>query len=413
MQSRRYLRQLLSLTSKGLITASLLGTSLVHAATYYVATNGSDSRTSTQAQNQSTPKRTINNGRACLAAGDTLRVMGGTYDETLVNPLPSGLSTTQPTTLTGFSATNRPVLKPTGGNSYIIQLSLARSNIRFRHLVLDARAFAGQLNGAFRANGNAGITGLTLEDYEAIGRPGVASTGTGVSIGAQNVATVRRRVIHGWDSQGSNPGAHGLYWTGRNGLVDSNTIYGNNGLGLQFYSGTASGVNGNTFRNNCVHHNGKAALYIGSGSDNMAYNNVLVHNHGGGVIVVGTRTKLYNNTIVANGGPGVQVRGSQAEIRNNIVDGHGTEISNQGSGAIFSNNLCDTSGGVCEYIGTPSFVNATGGDFHLGSNSPAIDRGMTLSAVRTDFDGVRRPQGAAYDIGAYEFGLTPPNNPCR
>ena len=412
MHPRRYLRQLLSLTSSAMMTASLLGTPLVHAATYYVATNGSDSRTCAQAQSQSTPKRTINNGRTCLAAGDTLSLMPGTYAETLMNPLPSGLSATQPTTLTGFSATNRPILKPLSGNSYIIQLNLRRSNIRFKHLVLDARAFTGKLNGAFRANGDAGITGLTLEDCEAIGRPGTASTGTGISIGATNVATVRRCVIHGWDSQESNPGAHGLYWTGHNGLVESNEIYGNNGFGLQFYSGTGPVVNGNTFRNNCVHHNGKAALYIGSGSDNTAYNNVMIHNHGG-VSVVGTRTKLYNNTIVANGGQGVSVRGSQAEIRNNIVDGHGTEISNQGSGAIFSNNLCDTGGGVCQYIGTPSFVNAAGGDFHLRSNSPAIDRGMTLSAVRTDVDGVRRPQDAAYDIGAYEFGLTPPYNPCR
>jgi Right handed beta helix region len=413
MQSRRYLRQFLSITSRGMITASLLGTPLVHPATYYVATNGSDSWTCTQAQSQSTPKRTINNGRTCLAAGDTLSIMPGTYAETLLNPLPSGLGTTQPTTLTGFSATNRPILKPTSGNSYIIQLNQTRSNIRFRHLVLDARAFTGKLNGAFRANGGAGITGLTLEDCEAIGSQGVASSGSGISIGAQNVATVRRCVIHGWDSLESSPGAHGLYWTGSNGLIESNTIYGNNGFGLQFYSSSASGVNGNTFRNNCVHRNGKAGLYIGSGSDNSAYNNVIVHNHGEGVSVVGTRTKLYNNTIVMNGPRGIHVRGSQAEIRNNIVDGHGTEMANQGSGTAFSNNLCDTGGGVCDYLGNPSFVNSSGGDYHLQPNSPAVGRGMPLSTVKTDFDGVSRPQGAAYDIGAYEFGLTPPNNSCR
>jgi hypothetical protein len=241
--------------------------------------------------------------------------------------------------------------------------------------VLDARAFTGKLNGAFRANGDAGITGLTLEDCEAIGRPGVASTGAGVSIGAENVATVRRCVIHGWDSQESSPGAHGLYWTGRNGLIESNTIYGNNGFGLQFYSSSASGVNGNTFRNNCVHRNGKAGLYIRSGSDSTAYNNVLVHNHGAGVNVVGTRTKLYNTTIVSNGSRGVHVRGSQAEIRNNIVDGHGTEIVNEGSGAIFSNNLCDTGGGVCQYIGIPSFVNAAGGIITSGRILPPLTVG--------------------------------------
>jgi parallel beta-helix repeat protein len=412
MQPRRYLRQLLSITSRGMITASLLGTPLVHAATYYVATNGSDSRTCTQAQNPSTPKRTINNGRTCLAAGDTLSVMGGTYDETLVNPLPSGLSASQPTTLTGFSATNRPVLKPTGGNSYIIQLSQTRSNVRFRHLVLDARSFSGTLNGAFRANGGAGITGLTLEDCEAIGWAGVGSTGSGISIGGGNSGTIRRCAVHDWVSPETNPGAHGIYWQGRNGLIESNRLYGNNGLGIQFYSSSGTGVNGNTFRNNCVHHNGKAGLYIGTGSDNTAYNNVLVHN-ATGVIAVGTRTRLYNNTIVSNGSRGIVVRGSQAESRNNIVDSHGAEIVNEGSGAIFSNNLCDTGGGVCQYIGTPSFVDASGGDYHLQSHSPAIDSGMMLSAVKTDFDGVQRPQDAAYDIGAYEFGLTPPNNPCQ
>ena len=56
------------------------------------------------------------------------------------------------------------------------------------------------------------------------------------------------------------------------------------------------------------------------------------------------------------------------------------------------------------------FVNAsidpTVENFHLTSVSPAIDNGAnTLSpqSQLTDFDGVVRPQGAGYDIGAYEY----------
>ena len=36
------------------------------------------------------------------------------------------------------------------------------------------------------------------------------------------------------------------------------------------------------------------------------------------------------------------------------------------------------------------------------TGSPAINAGVTLSTVTTDFDGVSRPQGGVYDIGAYE-----------
>ena len=53
----------------------------------------------------------------------------------------------------------------------------------------------------------------------------------------------------------------------------------------------------------------------------------------------------------------------------------------------------------------PSFVNAsaTGPDLHLQVGSAAINTGMTINAVTTDFDGIARPQGPAYSIGAYEF----------
>jgi hypothetical protein len=51
----------------------------------------------------------------------------------------------------------------------------------------------------------------------------------------------------------------------------------------------------------------------------------------------------------------------------------------------------------------PLFVNPSSTDFHLGQGSPAIDAGIALADVSNDFDGVPRPQGAGYDIGAYEY----------
>jgi len=51
----------------------------------------------------------------------------------------------------------------------------------------------------------------------------------------------------------------------------------------------------------------------------------------------------------------------------------------------------------------PKFLNPFANDFHLTASSPAIDAGLTLSDVTTDFDGISRPQGNASDIGAYEF----------
>ncbi len=50
----------------------------------------------------------------------------------------------------------------------------------------------------------------------------------------------------------------------------------------------------------------------------------------------------------------------------------------------------------------PNFVNPAAGDFGVQAGSPAIDKGMTLAQVPDDFTGKKRPEGAAYDIGAFE-----------
>ena len=59
----------------------------------------------------------------------------------------------------------------------------------------------------------------------------------------------------------------------------------------------------------------------------------------------------------------------------------------------------------------PQFVDFNGFDFHLRGASPARDEGATVlpsnpfvfgNAHATDKDGVPRPRGKAFDLGAYE-----------
>jgi hypothetical protein len=49
------------------------------------------------------------------------------------------------------------------------------------------------------------------------------------------------------------------------------------------------------------------------------------------------------------------------------------------------------------------FVNAAADDYHLLPGSEPIDKGETLADVMVDRDGVPRPVGSAYDVGAYEW----------
>jgi len=50
---------------------------------------------------------------------------------------------------------------------------------------------------------------------------------------------------------------------------------------------------------------------------------------------------------------------------------------------------------------TPDFSRAHA--FRLQSNSPSIDAGSNVPDVGFDMEGIARPQGSGYDIGAFEF----------
>ena len=80
-------------------------------------------------------------------------------------------------------------------------------------------------------------------------------------------------------------------------------------------------------------------------------------------------------------------------IRNNIVSQNGTvQIVADGTVSVDHNYIGDN----------PLFYNTAEGNFTLKSNSPAVNQGSSVDAPSVDFDGKARPQGGAYDIGAYE-----------
>jgi len=81
-----------------------------------------------------------------------------------------------------------------------------------------------------------------------------------------------------------------------------------------------------------------------------------------------------------------------------------------GTGNTVINNLMHSSASGSNMQVTPTnytqfFVNTNPSnlDLHLKAGSPAIDAGTSSGAPSVDFDGVSRPQGEGYDVGAYEY----------
>ena len=131
--------------------------------------------------------------------------------------------------------------------------------------------------------------------------------------------------------------------------------------------------------------------------------------------------KVVNNVFYNNGkgtwGGGISVESEDAEdivIRNNIVSQNlifQIQVEVSIPNLTIDHNLIDGYRGYeyetngTDYVagGGPLFVNAPAADFHLQAHSPAIDNGSLVDAPNDDFDGTPRPQGAGYDIGAFEF----------
>jgi parallel beta-helix repeat protein len=199
----------------------------------------------------------------------------------------------------------------------------------------------------------------------------------------------------------------GVSISGQNNTVIGSRIF-NTSSGLHVYASLTDGNDDNLVVGNVFHQIGTQgaekrgpAIYLSNGARNRAYNNVIYESHHGVYVRYGAKdTLVAHNTIYGNAGRGIQIdaaeRGAENTtlLNNVLLDNKGGAFSTNEPTTVVANNLTQ---------GDPPFVDASAHDFHLKPGTAAVDKGVSLAEVSHDFDGVKRPQGAAPDLGAFEL----------
>ncbi len=152
-------------------------------------------------------------------------------------------------------------------------------------------------------------------------------------------------------------------------------------------------------------------LFDGMFENWIVENNLVIVDHWHGISFYGAiNCKIINNTVLDNDNapepdPWIMVNdhkngtpSSGVIVRNNIA----TDYSLTG-GYTDDHNVEITMNNASIY-----FINPSGGsgDYHLHVTSPAVDAGSGDNAPGLDKDGITRPQGNGWDLGAYEYSIS-------
>lgn len=406
----------------------LVPLSVFGATTRYVATTGDNTNSCTASESVSTPKLTIAQAISCMASGDTLIIKGGTYTNQSIINVPSG---------TGEST--RTVVKGAVGETVTIQARVGDTGIDFdtesyisvENMILDGQNKAAYVGLCLGCNlgleHHIRIKDVEVHHFYGNGASVFSAQPAGPTRGFHEFINV---IVRDCGSLSAGLDTHGFYITSGDSTWDNVTVYNQSvGYGLHFYLPGAT-VSGNRVKNSRFYNNQYGGTIILFSSDLIIENSVFGPAASGGVAITanGAGIILRNNTFygaTGENGRGIGVDQSPSvSILNNVLvnNAAGGIVLVTGTHTVQNNLASGNTGGNCSGSGCTGsgnlfgsgfdakFVNAAAADFHLQSGSAAIDSGQTIGALTVDKDKVTRPQGAGYDMGAYEFGSAPPVN---
>src|SRR5438552_14618720 len=222
------------------LSVGVLRAGVGEAATYYVATTGSDSSTCMQAQGPSTPKRTINAALNCLGtatgagAGHTVQVAAGTYAETINNNLPGGTSWNTPFTLTAATSGTVTLQPPVGAGRCMLIARATRQYAIISGLVCDGLNITNE--GMKITDSSYGAASfIRLQDMEIKN-----AKHHGILVTRSTDDEFSRITVH--DNGTTDDVDNGLYIsdTAHRALIVNSILYNNHASGIQVYSTTTA-----------------------------------------------------------------------------------------------------------------------------------------------------------------------------
>ncbi len=427
-----------------IILVTVASPSTVQATDWYADNSKSDANTCAQAQTKATAKKTIKAALACVGtsagagANDRVIVVAGTYANEGTggvdngigagDSMPSGTSWSAPFTLMAENSTQNDNVKGPTGDRVVVTTHSASRSPAINLYGSGGRNLFAIIQGFTFVGTNAGVhTQVSLNQSARVRfvNNEISDTDFGMAIATQpctNCEILNNKIHDGDFAEPTAPGGafgYAIYNQANNLTFARNELYNLPSWAVHHYSFDGC-PSGGQYYDNIIYNFGlvdqRGVGIMLCGSNNIAYNNVIYSGFAGIATFPGGGTnanKFYGNTIYNNvKGADLQAGGTNLELKNNIFANNQTNIVRVSNPDQFAtngntNNFCTTSGGsvLCQVSASdPLFTNAQNGLFTLQSGSLAINRGADLGVpYNVDIAGIPRPQGGAWDIGAYEF----------
>ena len=251
---------------------------------------------------------------------------------------------------------------------------------------LDATAIEGQVT---VSGGQAGLASLQVNGLGAN-----VNTDCGISTGAGDSILIQSIRVSSWYAAVCfDPGPSiAVPWP----LIDRASLQ-SNGYGVVVYSGEAD------VTNNYIVYGVRAGVWAFDGAVARVINNTLIGNSFGGntsdrdaaiSLGVGATGSVVRNNSVTSNFYGMQCDACDAQFSHNNVWGNTTNYAGDAGQESTDLNV------------DPQYVSVSDGNLRLQETSLLIDAGSAELAPDHDWDGLGRPSGPGFDIGADEWSLS-------